>query len=352
VFTEGKAFKTMSLMDWGYSSVWTERFCAYQHAGLAAARVTGANRGFFELETEEGRVAGELAGRLEYAAESALALPVVGDWVAVTPTAPALIIAVVERQSLFTRISDDGQKQPLAANIDVAFLVCGLDGDWSPRRLDRYLVLAQEAGVTPVVVLNKRDLCADPEAALRMAGGAAPAVLISAHHDNLAEMLGSFVGRGQTAALLGSSGAGKSTIVNSLLGGQEHATGTVCEDGSRGRHTTTTRTLVRLPQDWLVLDMPGLRAVGVTGDKNAVDDAFADIASLAGMCRFADCSHTNEPGCAVLVSADPERLAHYRQLLREAAYQHTREDASAARARKEKWKKIHTAMKHRPDKRG
>jgi len=352
VFAEGKAIITMSLLDWGYSSAWTERFQPYSQSGLAAARVVGANRGVFELETEHGHTRGELAGRLEYAAGSPLDLPVAGDWVAITQTDPALIVAVVERQSLFTRVTNEGHRQPLAANIEVAFLVCGLDNDWSPRRLDRYLTLANEAAVTPVAVLNKRDLCADPEAALRLAGSVTQAVLISAHHDDLTEKLGAFVKTGQTAALLGSSGAGKSTIVNSLLGGQTQTTAAVRESDSTGRHTTTTRTLIRLPQNWLLLDMPGLRSVGVTGDTAAVDDAFADIAALAVNCRFTNCAHSNEPGCAVLASASPERLAHYRQLLREAAYQHTREDASAARAQKAEWKKIHAAMKQRPDKRG
>jgi len=234
----------------------------------------------------------------------------------------------------------------------VAFLVCGLDNDWSPRRFDRYLALAREAAVTPVAVLNKRDLCPDPEAALRQAARVAQSVLISAHHDDLTGILGAFLLPGQTAALLGSSGAGKSTIVNALLGSQVQTTSAVRESDSTGRHTTTTRTLVRLPQNWLLLDMPGLRSVGVTGDINAVDDTFADITALAANCRFSNCAHTNEPGCAVLASANPERLAHYRQLLREAAYQHRREDAAAARAQKERWRKVHVAMRQRPDKRG
>ena len=254
------------------------------------------------------------------AANSPADLPVTGDWVAVTQTDPALIIAVVERQSLFTRVTDDGQTQPLAANIDVAFLVCGLDHDWNPRRLDRYLVLAQEARVMPVAVLNKRDICPDPKEALRLAETVAKAVLISAHHDDLAEKLGGFLGPGQTAALT-------------------------------GQHTTTTRTLIQLPQGWLLLDMPGLRAVGVTGDTAAVRDAFADIVALAANCRFANCAHSTEPGCAVLEAVNPERLAHYQKLLREAAYQNERENPAAARAKKERWKKIHAAMKKHPNKR-
>ncbi len=332
----------MSIFDWGWSSAWTERFSSHRLAGLAPARVVDGSRGVYELETDSGRVRGELAGRLEYAVDSPLELPVAGDWVAVTPTEPALIVHVVERQSLFTRVQEGGQRQALAANIDVAFLVRGLDGDWNPARLDRYLALAMEAGVQPVIVLNKRDLCAESAARHAVASALAPTVLLSGTLDDLAPLLGSFVKPGQTAALFGSSGVGKSTIVNALLREQTQAIGeTVCQ------HTTTSRTLLRLPQGWLLLDMPGLRAVGIGG---AVADAFADVAQLASSCRFSDCSHEGEPGCAVANAIAPERLANFRKLQREAAYQHRREDSSAARAEKERWKQIHAAMKKMPKK--
>ncbi len=332
----------MSIIDWGWSSAWTERFSPHRLAGLAPARVVDGSRGVYELETDSGRVRGELAGRLEYAADSALELPVAGDWVAATPTDPALIVHVVERQSLFTRVQEGGQRQALAANIDVAFLVCGLDRDWNPARLDRYLALAMDAGVRPVIVLNKRDLCPDPGAIHAMASALAPTVLLSCTLDDPTPLLGSFVAPGQTAALFGSSGVGKSTIVNALLQEQAQAIGeTVCQ------HTTTSRTLIRLPLGWLLLDMPGLRAVGVGG---GVTDAFADVTALAAQCRFTDCSHNGEPGCAVENAVAPERLASFRKLQREAAYQHRREDASAARAEKERWKQLHAAMKKMPKK--
>ena len=332
----------MSIFDWGWNSAWTERFSPHRLAGLAPARVVDGSRGVYELETDSGRVRGELAGRLEYAAGSPLELPVAGDWVAITPTDPALMVHVVERQSLFTRVQDGGQRQALAANVNVAFLVCGLDRDWNPARLDRYLALAMEAGVQPVIVLNKRDLCSDPAAIYAIAAALAPTVLLSGTLDDPAPLLGSFVEPGQTAALFGSSGVGKSTIVNALLREEAQAIGeTVCQ------HTTTSRTLIRLPQGWLLLDMPGLRAVGVGG---GVADAFADVAELAAQCRFSDCSHDGEPGCAVENAVAPERLASFRKLQKEAAYQHRREDGNAARAEKERWKQIHAAMKKMPKK--
>jgi ribosome biogenesis GTPase len=333
----------MSLLDWGWSSVWSERFAMYAEAGLVPARLAEGSRGIYELETARGRVRGELSGRLEYAAESAMDLPVAGDWVAVTQTDPALIVAVLERNSLLTRVEEGGARQGLAANLDVAFLVCGLDGDWNPKRLDRYLALAREAGIRPVIILNKRDLCADPELRLAQASACAPAVLLNAEHDDVAAVLGEFAGPGETAGVAGSSGVGKSTIVNALLGTAAQAIGV-----RYGLHTTTTRTLFRMPQGWLLLDMPGLRAVGIGG---GVEQAFADITQLAARCRFTDCSHQDEPGCAVRDSIPPQRLESFRKLDREAAYQKRREDPAAAREQKERWKRMHAAMKKMPDKR-
>lgn len=341
----------MSLLNWGWTSFWAERFQASAPSGLLPARIVGVSRGEFALEIETGRTRAELSGRLEYAAASAVELPAVGDWVAVTPTDPALIVAIVERRSLFARAIENGDRQPLAANVDIAFLVCGLDGDFNIRRVERYLVLAREAGVDPIIVLNKRDVCADPAAALQAVASLAPAVLVSALQDDIPALLGRFVEQGQTAALLGSSGVGKSTLVNALLGNTVQETFAVREDDARGRHTTTSRALFRMPGDWLLVDMPGLRAVGIGGSSTAVDDAFEDVTELATQCRFHNCTHSGEPGCAVTANLHPSRLESYHKLQREAAYQHRKEDATAARAQKEKWKAIHRAHNKHVDKR-
>ena len=341
----------MSLREWGWSVFWEERFASFQQQGLAAARVAGGSHGIYELEMESGRQRGELSGRLEYSALSALDLPAVGDWVAVTTTDPALIVSVVERRSLFARTLESGERQALAANLDIAFLVTGLDGDFNLRRLDRYRVLAEDAGVPTVIVLNKRDLCPDVDAVLRSVSQMGPAVAISAFADDAGALLGAHVPPGGTAALLGSSGVGKSTLVNALFRESVQTTKAVREWDCRGRHTTTARSLFRLPAGWLLVDMPGIRTVGVAGAGNAVPDAFEDIAALAKQCRFSDCRHAGEPGCAVKGAVDAGRLYSYGKLLKEAAYQHRKEDPAAARALKEEWKRIHSTMRKRIDKR-
>ena len=341
----------MSLQNWGWTSFWAQRFAASAPAGLVPARVVGVSRGEFALETETGRTRGELSGRLEYATSSSVDLPAVGDWVAVTPTDPALIVAVIERRSLFARATDSGERQALAANVDMAFLVCGLDGDFNVRRIERYLVLAREASAEPVILLNKRDVCNDPASALQAVSTLARAILVSALLDDIPTLLGGFVEPGQTAALLGSSGVGKSTLVNALLGVAAQETFAVREDDSRGRHTTTNRALFRMPGDWLLVDMPGLRSVGIGGSSAAIDDAFEDITELAKQCRFHNCTHGGEPDCAVTAQLDAARIESYHKLQREAAHQHRKEDATAARAEKEKWKAIHRAFNKRVDKR-
>lgn len=249
--------------------------------------------------------------------------PVVGDWTALRPTLDSVEEIVPRRTALRRRAAgSDSDEQVLAANADVAAIVMGLDGDYNPRRLERYLVMSAEAGTRAVVLLNKRDVC--PETGPRLAetrdvAGAADVLAVSALEDDLAGLLGTVFNTGETVALLGSSGAGKSTITNRLLGFEAQATRTVREDDSRGRHTTTSRSLRLMPQGWLLMDLPGLREVGLLpGETGALGSVFGEIEDLAGACRFRDCSHTVEPGCAVRDQASPERLETFHKLQRES----------------------------------
>ena len=298
---------------------------------LERARVLSQAHELFTLATTVGEQIAQLTGRLRFLEQ----IPAVGDWVTVTPTDPPLITAIEPRTSCFTRMDPGGGTQVLAANIDVAFLVCGLDADFNPNRLDRYLVQARQSGARPVVVLNKADLRAE----IPLLQVDVPVVPISALHGDLA-CLCEHVKPGETAALFGSSGVGKSTIVNRLLGRQLQATGEV-----PGRHVTTARRLIALDFGWWLLDMPGLRELALDASAAAVEDAFADISGAA--CRYRDCQHQDEPGCAVRDQILPERLASYQKLRREQAYLIRKENPNAARAEKERWKKIHKAMRQR-----
>jgi ribosome biogenesis GTPase / thiamine phosphate phosphatase len=287
-------------------------------------------------------------------------LPAVGDWVWVRQAGEFGLIERIEaRKTAFLRraAGRTGAPQCVAANIEICFVVCGLDGDFNLRRLERYLVLAWESGARPVVVLNKADLCSDLEAAVhavRRIAGRAQVVALSAAHS--VEPLRSWLEAGVTAVLLGSSGAGKSTIANgsanSTLPTQE-----VREHDSRGRHTTTARMLLALPGGAWLIDTPGMRELGLLASETSFDLGFPEIAVVAGQCRFADCRHEQEPGCAVREALEqggiaPDRWSSYAKLQREARRHALEADARAQRAEKQKWKAIHKAQKRMYRERG
>jgi ribosome biogenesis GTPase len=285
-------------------------------------------------------------------------LPAVGDWVWVRPSVGMRLIESVEpRKTAFIRKAAGRAhiSQCVAANIDICFVVCGLDGDFNLRRIERYLVLAWESGAQPVVVLNKADLCADLEAALnavRSIAGRADVVAMTASRS--VEPLTSWLQAGVTAALLGSSGAGKSTIANALnagtMSGATLATQQVREHDSRGRHTTTARMLLPLPCGAWLIDTPGMRELGLLAGEASLDSGFPEIAALAQECRFTDCRHEHEPECAVRQAVEegsisPDRWASYAKLRREARHHALETDARAMRAEKQKWKAIHKASR-------
>jgi ribosome biogenesis GTPase / thiamine phosphate phosphatase len=327
-------------------------FQTYAAQGLILARVAVSHRDLYRLYTEAGEVTGEPAGALWHRSADAAAMPVVGDWVAARIVGPgqAIVEAVLPRRSCFERRNPGKRedRQAIAANIDLVFLVCGLDGDFNLRRLERYLTLAAESGVAPVVVLNKTDLCDNAAARQREAAavaGSNPVVALSALEDCGIEPLQTFLGPGRTVALLGSSGVGKSTIVNRLLGGERFLTGAVRDSDSRGRHTTTHRELAPLPAGGALIDTPGMRELQLWAGQGSVDEVFDEIATLAAQCRFGDCTHAVEPGCAVqaalatgAVSAD--RWESYRKLLGEARRHEALADAQIAQDRKRKIKQI------------
>ena len=241
----------------------------------------------------------------------------------------------------------------IAANIDLAVIVCGLDGDFNLRRLERYLVLVKASGAEALFVLNKADLCGavDQRAEeARLVVAPARVVVLSAQES--VEPLRSLV-RNRTVALLGSSGAGKSTIVNRLLQEQRQATAAVRAADSRGRHTTTSRMLIPLPGGGAIIDNPGMRELQLWASEESLGEAFPEVAVLAERCKFGDCTHATEPGCAVRAALeggelDESRWRSYRKLQAEARHQQTAQDANAKAAERKKWKTIHKAMRHHP----
>ena len=315
----------------------------------ACGRVALVHREHCIVWTPNGEVTATISGHLRHLDQD---LPCVGDWVILREG--TVISQVLPRRTQLSR-KEPGKRlreQVLAANMDLLFIVSGLDRDYNPRRLERYLVLAHESGARPIVLLNKADLRGDIADVVRLTERHAPGVpvfALSALERRGLEAIAQTAEPGQTAALIGSSGAGKSTIVNALLGETRQRTTDVREADSKGRHTTTHRELIRMPGNWLLMDLPGLRELQLWADPERIDTAFADVAELAQQCRFRDCSHHEEPGCAVRdAGLDPDRLQSYRKLQRELNYLELQTDVHRQRETRKKWNAIEKDIRRHP----
>ena len=308
-------------------------FAGHAAAGLEPGRVVRTSRGHLWVALASGVVRVGPEGNLP-GAERTDESAVVGDWVAVRPgddVSPPVVEALLPRHSCFVR-GDSGKAakaQILAANIDTVFILAAMDTGANVRRIERELALAWESGAVPVVVLSKADLLEDRNAAVEAVHAVAPGVEVvfeSAKTGEGLPELRAYAEGNRTVALIGPSGAGKSTLVNSLVGGDVQRVSEVRVHDSKGRHTTVSRELVPLPDGGALIDTPGLRAVAMWGEDDGVDTAFVDVTDLAAQCRFDDCSHTTEPGCAVLAAVEAgtlsqDRLDAYRGLLDESASQ-------------------------------
>jgi ribosome biogenesis GTPase len=334
-------------------------FFAHQIASATppptVARIVEEQRGAYRVAGDFDGWA-EVSGKFRHQARVTADFPAVGDWVCVIPGAErAVIYRRLDRRSAISRKAAGRvvEEQVVAANVDTIFLVTALAEDLNPRRIERYLTVVRDAGAVPVVILNKTDLSDDPESAAAAVRARLPFVDvlgISAKHERGLDQVSAYLAPGQTVALIGSSGVGKSTLVNRLLGQERLKTASIREADGRGRHTTTARHLVELPGGALLIDTPGMRELQPWVEQAAVSETFEDIAELAQRCRFADCAHLTEPGCAVLLAIeraelDPDRLEHYRHLGREIAFEERKRDKAAAAAEKKRWKKIHQAAK-------
>jgi ribosome biogenesis GTPase / thiamine phosphate phosphatase len=296
----------MTLTRYGWTVARGNAFAAHAASGFVAGRVTGEHRTHFEVMTEQGEVRGEVTGRLRNETVARSDLPGVGDWVGLRPSGgdgPASIEVVLPRTSaLIRKASSEERPQLVAANVDVVFVVTGLDGDFNLARIERFLTLVRESGARPVIVANKVDLVADASAMLAQIAELAPGVALhgmsASEGAGVAELTGYFEGN-TTVVLIGSSGVGKSTLTNALIGREAQATGDVREHDSRGRHTTTHRQLFLRPLGGAMIDTPGMRGLETWQAMAPPVDTFDDVAELALSCKFRDCAHGREPGCAV-----------------------------------------------------
>jgi ribosome biogenesis GTPase len=343
----------VSLQDCGWNEWFAQALARLERRGLEPARVLQSGMGSLRLITAGGERRASVAGRLRREADGTDAAPAVGDWVAVTPVEPAAarIEHVLPRRSKLSRkvAGKRSLEQVVAANVDTVFAVAGLDGDFSVRRVERLLTMVWQSGARPVVLLNKLDLCPEAEArrdqVVQVAPGV-PVLLLSCLAETGIEAVSDLIPPRETAVLVGSSGVGKSTLINRLLGTTAQRTRDVREGDDRGRHTTTHRELFRLPGGGMLIDNPGIREVQLWSDEQALSRAFDDIAELEPDCRFRDCRHETETGCAVLAAVESgalpaARLASYRELQKELRYLELRRNDQYQRAEKQKWRTIH-----------
>jgi ribosome biogenesis GTPase / thiamine phosphate phosphatase len=328
-------------------------FSGHAESGRIAGRIALEHTHIYRVLTADGDLLARVAGRIRHHAGSRADFPAVGDWVALEPPThggDARIVAILPRRSRFSRraAGDPTEEQVVAANIDTVFLVSGLDGDFNPRRVERYLVVAWESGARPVIVLNKADIADDPDAMVenvRKIAAGVPVHAISCRTPGGVEVLRQYLGVGQTGALLGSSGVGKSTIVNRLIGHDLLPTQDVRESDSRGRHTSATRQLVLLPGSGVLIDTPGMREIQLWETGDALIGTFGDIEALAEKCRFRDCRHRQEPACAVQAAAEsgelpPGRLESYHKLQDEQAHHARQLDQRLQLEQKRLWRNL------------
>ena len=343
----------------GYSPRWEALFEPHARRGLAPARVIRCDRGSSLVATAAGVIRAQLSPSLFKSARGTANMPAVGDWVAVQASSGldvSLIEALLERASAITRGDPGGgsEVQVLAANIDTVFVVHPISEPPNLRRIERELSLAWDSRAIPVVVLTKADLSPDPEVARRAVEAVASGVdvlVTNALSGETAELLLTYITDHRTAVLVGPSGAGKSTLINALLGEQRQTTREVRVGDGRGRHTTVARELIQMPNGGVLIDTPGIRALGLTGSELGIASVFSDIEEASKSCRFRDCTHSDEPGCAVQAAVNsgalpPERLASYQKLLREVQDIAAKADVNLRASENRKGKVIGRATKN------
>lgn len=344
-----------TLEELGWNPFFSEHFASLHLPGTVPARVVSERRGSYQVCNQYGELSAEISGRMRYQATTEDQYPAVGDWVVIKPQmneSKAVIHSILPRKSKFSRreAGTVANQQIVAANVDVVFIVNGLDGgrNLNVGRIERYLSLTWSGGALPVIILNKIDLCPDVDACIQDVEAAAlgaPIYPVSATERIGLDALRKHLARGQTAAFLGSSGVGKSALINALLGVQKQEVAGVRESDRKGRHTTTRRDLVLLPGGGAVIDTPGMREIQMWTDEDRPQEAFKDVQTLAEACRFKDCQHQTEPGCAVKAAIragdlDIGRLQAFRKLQKELDHLARCQDHKARLERKARWRTV------------
>jgi ribosome biogenesis GTPase len=348
----------LNLKTLGWNEFFEEEFLKYKEQGHQVGRIALEHKKMYRVFSEQGEFLAEVSGKMRFNALEREDYPAVGDWVVISARPEeqkATIHAVLPRKSKFSRKAAGltTEEQIVATNIDTIFLVNALNADFNVRRIERYILSAWESGANPVIILSKADLCEDTAekiAEVESVAFGVPILPISAEKNMGLDLLTPYLCEGQTIALLGSSGVGKSTLTNALIGHQKQEVKEIREGDDRGRHTTTHRELIVLEQGGILIDTPGMRELQLWEADSGLGMSFSDVETLAENCRFRDCTHKKEPGCAVQKAIsegtlDSDRYDSYVKLQKELAYLERKENRHAALAERAKWKQISTSIK-------